>query len=45
MFLLNVLLLGIALYFAREEYNKDRTGMAMFWSMLIGWDLHVLITS
>jgi len=43
MFLLNLVLLGLALYFAREEYNMGRIGWAMFWSLLVGWDLHTLL--
>ena len=45
MFLLNLALLGIAVYFAKQEYDMGRISWAMFWSLLVGWDLHTLIYS
>ena len=43
MFLLNIILTAIAIYFAKQEYDNGRIGMAMLWSFLLGWDLHTLI--
>jgi hypothetical protein len=45
MFILNLLLLLIAAYFAREEYNNGKIGLAMFWSMLVGWDFSMVLHS
>jgi len=43
MFLLNILLTIIAFYFARKDYDNGRFEWAMFWSLLLGWDLHSLV--
>jgi hypothetical protein len=44
MFLLNVLLTLVAVYFAKQEYDDGRIGSAMFWSALFGWDLHSMLS-
>jgi hypothetical protein len=44
MFILNLILIGIACYFAKQSYDDYRIGMAMFWAGLLGWDLHTLVT-
>jgi hypothetical protein len=43
MFLLNILLTMLAFYLAKKEYDNGRIEWAMFWSALLGWDLHTLI--
>jgi lipopolysaccharide export LptBFGC system permease protein LptF len=43
MLLLNLVLTLVAAYFTREEYNKGRIGWAIFWAILLGWDIHTLI--
>ena len=43
MFIFNILLTAIAVYFAIQEYDNSRIGWAMFWAALVGWDLHTLI--
>jgi hypothetical protein len=45
MFIITVLLLFLALFFAKKEYDANRIKWAMFWSLLVGWDFHALITS
>lgn len=44
MLLFNIVLFAISLYLAVEEYHNGRIVWAMFWAMLVGWDLHVLVT-
>jgi len=43
MFILHVIVTGVAIYFARKEYDEGRIGWAMFWAGLVGWDLHTLV--
>jgi hypothetical protein len=43
MLLLNLILTLVAAYFTREEYYNGRTGWAIFWAILLGWDFHTLI--
>lgn len=43
MFWFSLLLTIMAFVFAKQEYEADRIGWAMFWAMLIGWDLHSLL--
>lgn len=43
MFILHLLITVVAIYFACKEYKNGRIGWAMFWSGLVGWDLHTLI--
>jgi len=45
MFLLNVILTLIAVYFAKREYDEYRFGWAMFWACLVGYDLHSLLST
>lgn len=45
MFLFNLILTAIAVYFVKQEYEYRRTGWAIFWAILLGWDLHVLLSS
>ena len=40
----NLALLLITAWLAHREYNNGRVIWAMFWSMLVGWDLHTLLT-
>lgn len=44
MLVLTVIMTIIAIYFAKQSFNDYRIGMAMFWSFLVGWDLHTLLT-
>jgi hypothetical protein len=41
-----LLLIGTlaAAYFAKEAYDNYKIEWAMFWSVLLGWDLHVILT-
>jgi hypothetical protein len=43
MILLNIILTAMAVYFAKREYDDGRIELAMFWAMLLGWDLHTLL--
>jgi hypothetical protein len=43
MVLIHLILLLLSAYFARKEYVANNTPMAMFWSVLIGWDFHALL--
>ena len=45
MFLLNLVLTALAVYFAKQAYDDYRIHWAMFWSFLFGWNLHVLLTT
>jgi hypothetical protein len=45
MFYVHVILILLTLWFANQEYNNGRIEWAMFWAMLVGWDLHALITT
>jgi hypothetical protein len=40
--LLTLIVTAIAVYFAKEEYENGRIAWAMFWSLLLGWDIHTL---
>jgi hypothetical protein len=43
MLLLNVILTIMAIYFAKQEYDNGRFEWAIFWAILLGWDLHTLL--
>ena len=43
MFIINLIITVIAAYFAKQEYERGRTGWAMFWAALLGWDVHTLL--
>jgi hypothetical protein len=43
LYYLEVALLLIAIYFAKQDYNNGRISWAMFWAFMVGWDLHTLI--
>jgi hypothetical protein len=43
MFFINLIVTLVAAYFAKQEYKNGRIGWAMFWSALIGWDIHTLL--
>jgi hypothetical protein len=45
MFLLTLILTILAGMLAKKEYENGRIEWAMFWSLLLGWDIHVLISS
>ena len=45
MFIINVIITIIAAYFAKQEYDRGRIGWAMLWSVLLGWDLHTLLST
>jgi hypothetical protein len=42
--IINLILVFIAVYFAKKEYEDGRMKWAMFWTALIGWDLHALLS-
>ena len=44
MSLLNVVLTVIVAYFTKQEYDNGRYLWAIFWAVLLGWDLHTIIT-
>jgi hypothetical protein len=44
MFIFTVVITIVASYFAKQEYDRNHIGLAMFWSALLGWDLHTLIS-
>jgi hypothetical protein len=42
--LINLLITGLAIYFVYEHYSNDRLKFwLIFWAILLGWDLHVLL--
>jgi len=43
MFILHLVVTGIAAYFAKQSYDQYQIGWAMFWAGLLGWDLHTLL--
>ena len=43
MFLLTIILTAMAVYFAKQEYDNGRIGLAMLWAGILGWDLHTLV--
>jgi hypothetical protein len=43
MVLLSIFLTGLVLYFAKEAFEKGNIKSAMFWSALLGWNLHTLL--
>jgi len=43
MFLLSVILTAMAIYFTKQEYDNGRYEWAIFWAILLGWDLHTLL--
>jgi hypothetical protein len=45
MFFMNVVLTLMAVYFAKQEYENGRIGWAMLWSLLLGWDIHSLLST
>ena len=40
---INTVVTMIAIYFAKESYDLGHIKAAMFWALLLGWDLHVLV--
>ena len=44
MILLTVVLTLMSIYFAKKEYEANRILWAMFWSFLLGWDVHTLLS-
>lgn len=44
MFFINLLVTILAAYFVKQEYDRDRIGWAILWAMLLGWDLHTLLS-
>ena len=45
MFVMNIIVTALALYFAKQEYDNGRIGWAMFWAFLLGWDLHTVLST
>ena len=45
MFFVNVIITIIAIYFAKKSYENYQILWAMFWSFLVGWDIHTLIAT
>ena len=43
MFILHLIVTLMAAYFAKQAYDDYRIGWAMFWSGIVGWDIHTLI--
>jgi hypothetical protein len=39
---INIIITAIAVYFAKDSYDRGDIKAAMFWALLLGWDLHVL---
>jgi hypothetical protein len=44
MFIIHLLVTILTIYFTKQAYDNYRIGWAIFWAMLLGWDLHVLLT-
>jgi hypothetical protein len=42
-FAINLFVLILAVYFAKESYDQYKIVPAMFWSLLVGWDLHTIL--
>lgn len=43
MVLTHIILILLSAYFAKREYDAERMPLAMFWSLLLGWDIHALL--
>jgi hypothetical protein len=43
MLLLSIFSTGLAAYYAKEAYDLNQIGWAMFWAGLLGWDIHSLL--
>ena len=44
MLLLDIVLTLMAAYFAKQAYDDGHIEWAMFWSVLLGWDIHTLVS-
>jgi len=33
----------LAIYFLSEAYKENQIGWAIFWGILLGWDIHSLL--
>jgi len=44
MFYLTLAITLLTAWFAKKEYDNARIEWAMFWAMLVGWDLHALLS-
>jgi len=42
-FALNLFVLLLSAYFAKQEYDNNHIRTAMLWSMLFGWNLHTFL--
>lgn len=42
--LINIVLSVIAALMAKRAYRTNRPLLAMFWAMLFGWNLHIVLT-
>jgi uncharacterized membrane protein len=43
-FVIGLIVLVASIYFAKESYDDQRIGSAMFWASLVGWNIHSLLT-
>jgi hypothetical protein len=44
-FLIDIVLVVVAGYFTHREYEDGRYGWAIFWAVLLGWDIHSLLVN
>ena len=44
MFLISIFFILLTAYFAKQEYDRQHIEWAMFWTFLLGWDIHSLVT-
>jgi hypothetical protein len=42
--LIDIILTMLAAYFVKQEYETGLSIWLVLWSMLLGWDIHTLIT-
>jgi len=45
MFILNLIVTLVSMYFAKQAYDEYRLGHGMFWAGLLGWNIHTLLYS
>lgn len=44
MFIIHLIFTLLAAYFAKQAYDEHRFEWAIFWAVLLGWDLATIIT-
>jgi hypothetical protein len=40
---LNLILTLATAYFVKQSFGEDREGWLVFWSIMLGWNIHTLL--